>query len=870
MSRVLKVAVNRQIINKIPKGDKKLFSVFTKGFENIETTLVGLASLVNEGHPFCAQHMDKRKNENFICSDVLAVDIDDGMTLSEALESAFAQQYGGFIYPTVSHTQEHPRLRFVFELEQTITSADKMTAAQQGLIRVFNGDESCKDACRAFYGSKGSEPILLGKVLSREGLELLIALGRDPAPITDRCRSKGKNRNYPIAARRSGVQLAPDHLVTQANGETIAFELVPFGESIHCPVHLDRNPSAFIVKSKHGNKGVYCHSCAATFWLRLSGSTQAQQRFDFYRMGACVKAMENEQDPGSFYDEIDAPPGLIEQAYAERTVHTLFQKFLRASDIHIRDGVTLLSSEKGSGKSVLLANKVAAFRAKGHSVLFVGHRQSLIQTTAAGFGMTCYFDIVDGEFKYNRPTPYFAICVDSIFKRLQPKRDKYDVIIIDESEQVFSHLTGSTLKDKRRASYMQLFHYMAVAKCVIVADADLGAITVEGVYQAVGPDVDFHLYFNDYRTGKENQRDFHYYDSESHLTQELLRNIGAGGRHYVATNSITKANELQAAIRFAVGNVPKIMLVTSETVQMADVQRLIKNISTEILQYDVVIASPTLGTGIDITFPDSAQHVDTVYGFFVSRVNTHFDIDQQLARVRHPKAIRVWVSPETFKFETEPEVILREAETNGMLNDILVGYKRDGSPELDATYLNVYAHVTSIARASKNNLRENLLELRKRNGWSLVHVDIDPKVADIGKVVKQVAKTEVEEQRIEDVCDAKRLSAEDYGALRESVTPLGKKEKDAVHRYEIESFYYEAASPGLLALDNKGTYRRQLGLLELYLSPTEKLVERDSNDFELATIMTDRKKRVLKQLTLKGLLIQAGLGANVKFGVQPV
>ena len=862
MSRKLKVAVNLHIVNKIEKGDKKSFNILTKGCENVEVTLPELAAIIDAGHAFCAQHQDSRKDENFTCSDIAAVDIDDGMTLADILQNQFVLDSGGLVYTTPSHTPEHHRARIVFELERTITDPAEMVAIYKGLIRKFGGDKACKDACRAFYGSKGSNPIMIGKVLSNAELYKLIELGRDAASVPDRVNTKGQ-KSYSIAARRSGIDISPSHPVTRANGITEAFELVPFEENIHCPVHLDRNPSAFVVKGKEGNKGVYCHSCAATFWMKSPKST-----FDFYRADNIIRGIEYEQDPHNYYDEELAPAGLFDRAYAERSVHTFSKQFLEPDAIQICDGVTFISSRKGSGKSEALAKKVAEFKAMGYSILLVGHRQMLLQSMCSRLGLKCYFYIDDGSYKNNQPSPYYAICVDSMHKLLKPHRDKYDIIILDESEQIFGHLTGSTLRDRRRACYMQLFHYMAAAKSVIVADADLGSITVEGVYQAMGPDVGYQYYLNEYRDNERAQRDFHYYTSDTHLMQEMLNAIGQGGRYYIATNSITKADELQAAIRVVHGEAVKVMLVSSKTVGNDDVQAFIKDIKTEILTYAVTVATPTLGTGIDITFPNGEQRIDTVYGFFVTRVNTHFDIDQQLSRVRNSGAVKVWIAPDTFTFETEPEVIKREAEMNGELNDLLVGYQRDGSPALDQTYLNVYAHVTSIARASKNNLKENLLKLRARNGWNLVHVDTDQDGAKIGSVVKGVAKQEVEENRVDGICTAEQLSAEDYGILRENTSPLTQKEDAAMQRYDVENFYQTDISAELIAMDKKGAYRGQLSLLETYLSPTDKLAARDYRESELATIVTDRKKRTLKQLMLKALLTQAGL-ADAENPIKP-
>lgn len=855
MSNKLKVSINRHIINKIEKSDKQGFSLLTREFENVEITLRELADQVNLGHPFCAQHRETRKSENFICSDVLAVDIDDGMRLNEALENEFVKLFGGFVYTTPSHTPDSHRFRIVFQMDRTISDPLEMRAAYQGLIRKFGGDASCKDACRPFYGSSGSDPIMLSRILPLAQLDHLIALGRDAASVPDH-NSTSRSSSYNVVARRSSMELKPSDPVTLSDGRTVAFADAPDRANIHCPVHIDRNPSAFVLTSRKGDKGVYCHSCAATFWMR-STSNRSYHEYDFYRAEGIIREQEYFEDPVNYCDE-DERPCIAGMAREERSSITSSRRFLCDKQISIGNGVTFLRSPKASGKTELLAKKVADFRAEGKSVLLIGHRQALIQSMAARLALTCYFYSDGGKVRNNRPSAYYAICVDSMAKLLKPRYDKYDVVIIDESEQVFSHLTGGTLGEKRRPCFLQLFHYLSVAKSVIVADADLGPISIEGVFQAMGPDTRYCFHLNDYR---ESQRDFHQYGSETHLMQDMLSGIRAGGRYYVTTNSRAKAVELQESIRLQAGDNIAVMLVTSKTAASEDVQFFLANIKTEILNYDVVIASPTIGTGIDITFENGASHIDTVYGFFVSRVNTHFDIDQQLSRVRSPKAIKVWVSPEEYCFETEPEVILHEAKMNGALNDALIGYCPDGSPfySNDERYLNVYANVVGIARASKNRLLKNLLGLRARNGWNVIYVDVDVTEATTGKVVQSAVKDAIEKARIKGICAASELTPQDYDVLRESTGTLTEAEEKAMRRFELEKFYRTDVSGQLVVLDDKGTYRRKLELLEIYLSSATHLARKDLRDSEFATIVTDTQKRMLKHLLLKGLLTSAGL-----------
>ncbi|MGF6901892.1 plasmid replication protein, CyRepA1 family [Paraburkholderia sp. GAS348] len=856
MSRKLKVAVNRRIINKIEKDNKELFGALAREFENVEVSLAELAESVDAGYPFCSQHHDTRRNANFICSDILAVDIDDGLRLEQALMKPFVQQHGGFVYTTASHTEDHHRLRIVFQLERTIADPEEMQAAYTGIIRQFAGDKSCKDACRAFYGSKGCNPMLLGNVLPNDKLDEIIALGRDPASVPDRVDPDSKKK-YTVAARRSGRYIAPETDVTLDSGVTVPFYRAPFRSSLHCPVHEDDNPSAFVVQGRTGGRGVYCHTCAATFWMRTSGE-RASQPYDFYRVEEVIRELEHDENPNNWYEEED-PVSLRASDDPERSAYLLAKSHLPPDEVSIRDGITFIRSPKGSGKTELLKKKVEAFRLAGKSVLLVGHRRILIESLAERLGLVCYFFNDDGQSRNRRPTTNYAICVNSMGKLLEPRYNKYDVVIIDESEQVFSHLTGGTLGESRRLCYMRLFHYLAAAESVIVCDADLGPITIEGVIQAIEPSErhpDYRFYLNENR---EQFRDFHHYGDDAHLLRDMLKTIGEGGRHYIATNSLRKANELHEAIRQQVGDKPKIMLVTAKTTKLEAVQAFMSDIKSAILDYDVLIASPTIGTGIDITFDGDAQHIDTVFGFFVGRINTHFDIDQQISRVRHPKAIKVWVSPERYSFETEPEVILREAELSGALNDAIIRIRRDASNEIDDTYLNVYAQVMSVARASKNNLRANLAELRRRNGWNVIYVEKNEKEADAGKEVQREAKVAVAQAAATEISQAEKLSPEDYDVLADSRVPRTQDEDAAVDRFELEKFYREDISEDLVLLDDRGIYQKKLMLLETYLSPDDELMRRDLVDARFPTIVTDRQKRSLRQKVLREILTAAGL-----------
>ena len=54
----------------------------------------------------------------------------------------------------------------------------------------------------------------------------------------------------------------------------------------------------------------------------------------------------------------------------------------------------------------------------------------------------------------------------------------FDLIIIDEVEQVFAHLLSRTLKPARREVLIHLKHYLKSAKALYLLDADLNRVSV--------------------------------------------------------------------------------------------------------------------------------------------------------------------------------------------------------------------------------------------------------------------------------------------------------------------------------------------------------------------------------------------------------
>lgn len=812
----MKLSINDKIINKNETQQRSQ----SKGFKPFDLTPAQLADHIARGHAFSFQFADSyRKSENFLCSDIIAADIDDGMTLEEAMNDRFILDNACLLYTTASHTPEEHRFRLIFQLPHTVTDAEQMRSVLRGLVRKFPADKANTDPARQFYGSKGCSTHLFDRTMSEGAFDHLLKLGHEPIDLPDRQDVKSTKSGF-----RSMVSLEPGSMVRNARGVLVPLDEMEGSQPIYCPFHNDKKPSAFTTISKNGTKGVHCSSCQVTFWV----GRQKPEPYDFLFFDKLVRKEVGVSSWGT------DPTGVIEFEVPNPNI-IVNQRHI--PHFPMEDGITLIKSGKGTGKTTYLVELVKQCKAQKKSVLLIGHRRVLLQSMASKLGLEYYEDVKNtSKFSPKKISKYFAVSVDSMATMLKPNIHDFDVVLIDESEQVFSHLIADTLNPTlRRKCYLLMEYYIQRAKVVVGLDADLNQITLHAIRRPVGMSLkDRRLILNEHRSAGETVE---LYSNENHLIGDIFKSIKQQERIFVCSNSKKQIDALVEAIKSEFGDDFPLFFVTSENSNSDQVKEFLADIKHEILKYRVILASPAMGTGIDIAFEGELSHVEGVYGIFEARINTHFDIDQQLSRVRHPKFVRVWISPETFNFETEVDPIKHEVAECGFVPETLKGYALNGMPTYDLTdsYLILFATILAAQRASKNDLKRNFAELRTYNGWHVRHVEREEEsAADGGKHAKQGEALRKQNLR-QRILNAEVLApdrVDDLIAKRQTGKSLTKPEQDSLERYFLERFYDLPASQELLEKDNEGKYQKQIEMYEQLLRNSDD----DSNKSEFGLL----------------------------------
>lgn len=94
-----------------------------------------------------------RRESDFIKTDLIAFDIDEGMTIDEAEDVVEKLELCALCMPSTSHSENHHKFRLIFPLSRAIHSIDEYKETYMKLAEHFPVDPQCKDLARFYYGS---------------------------------------------------------------------------------------------------------------------------------------------------------------------------------------------------------------------------------------------------------------------------------------------------------------------------------------------------------------------------------------------------------------------------------------------------------------------------------------------------------------------------------------------------------------------------------------------------------------------------------------------------------------------------------------------------------------------------------------------
>jgi hypothetical protein len=322
-------------------------------------------------------------------------------------------------------------------------------------------------------------------------------------------------------------------------------------------------------------------------------------------------------------------------------------------DVKLERGATLFKGFQGVGKTEAGTREIAAITAADPttSITATCHRVSLTRkltndvTRAGVSGMAFYQDD-----DFDTASPRKGICSHSLFKLLRQieNKERYampDVVFADEIQQILRDLVDGII-DYKPAVWAAFCEIIKNARYFIGLDADISPSTVRFIQRC--------------RTGEPVRiveathspwqgREVRVYDDKERFLNRYSNDLNAGKKVLYGTNAKKRARKMQALCK---ERGLKTLALHSDSSGGDAQQDFIGNASVESMKYQVLIYSPSVGTGVSI----DNDHYDVVYLDFADWL-TSADCVQIALRYRRNVPMHVYIDSGSRYPETDPAKI---------------------------------------------------------------------------------------------------------------------------------------------------------------------------------------------------------------------
>lgn len=500
-------------------------------------------------------------------------------------------------------------------------------------------------------------------------------------------------------------------------------------------------------------------------------------------------------------------------------------KFKEKGGTQLTTGTLVLDSGMGTGKTELMAQFRQAFPQM--RFLNLGHRVNLLKNLSKRLKTEMYSDLSQRQLA---DAMGLSITVDSLYK-LQHNLQEYDCIFIDEACQNLAHLLHSKTCKDHRAEILEVLEYIVrSAKLVVIADAHMNDLTVD-FFLKMRPEGEIpFIVKNDY---KQPGRPVHFYEgnNNSALVSNIFASLMLRQKIMVVSDSKQFIKKIEAAMSVKImdkdtkakeanssENKLRVWSIHAENSGSEENVAFITDISESVNNIDVLLASPSLGTGVDIT----GDRFEKVFGVFHAVSQTATECAQSLHRNRRQVPLHIWVAPRPpfgYQETNAKKIKKRMLDSNEMTAFLIRIDKETGSRGAEKDWaLDAYCQIEANRNRSINNLREDLREL-------LTEMAYDIQVADTAQDESAVqdlkeAAVSLDLAHTEAIVKANDITVAEY-LSRQSQDYLKPEEIIECEKYRIHRDYGMAVTEELVKLDDGGQLIRKLIALEATVAPTE-------------------------------------------------
>ncbi|MGB4499254.1 MAG: plasmid replication protein, CyRepA1 family [Methylococcaceae bacterium] len=413
----------------------------------------------------------------------------------------------------------------------------------------------------------------------------------------------------------------------------------------------------------------------------------------------------------------------------------------------------------GVGKTNLMALRIK----KLSSCAYISYRIGLINDACKRLGLVSY---KEGD----RHADKIAVCINSLLQFASSVEGK--PLFIDEARQVLDAILHSSTIENRK-ELLELFgQILRAAPFVHIADANMNDETLAFYKRHCGNKL-VHVIKNTTAPSTVNHWHLENFDACYH---SLLRDMNGGLKGTVACSSESEAQQVRKYLIKNGINHKRILIITSKY-KDSQIAKFLADVNTVGRQYDVIIYTSALGTGVSLEMPE----FEFAY-LLCSNILTSNESLQMLARNRCAKNVYVAFDKPFSTNRVTDEELLREgqiekvknfAENTGMIlpsniKETIIFL------ELDDMIHRTKAQINQ----DLNDFANNFLLLAELEGRHFVKLIEEKK-----EKIKNLSQEVKEEQALE-IQSAPVVDEPEYNSLKKANVKT-REQSASIERYEV-------------------------------------------------------------------------------------
>jgi len=539
-----------------------------------------------------------------------------------------------------------------------------------------------------------------------------------------------------------------------------------------------------------------------------------------------------------------------------------------------QEGFAFIKSPKGTGKTQALQPLIREATRSGRRVLLVTHRIQLGRAICSAIGI----DWIEERHTSETLGIFgFGLCIDSLHPESQARFNPQDwrgaIVIFDELEQILWHaLNSSTCYEKRAVILENLKELIQTVHdtggLIIGQDADLSDVSIRYLLGLVETPVEPWLCVNNWRP--EQGWDVAYYDTPdpTPLIAQLDTILEQGGRVFLCVDS-QKVRSRWGTInleRYYQNRKPHLRILRIDSETVADPNHpaygVVDRLNEVARDYGLIIASPTIGTGVDLSLKG---HFSAVGGIFQG-TTPDSEARQHLSRIREAVPRFIWARGFGARKIGNGSCNYREVARSTTRNlQINLQLLREIDFDLDSAYdplhLRTWAKMAARVNISLWSFREELKRELRAEGHRVVVLppEVALSVDTVKTSIDQIKQTHQETEAAQ-VAAAPAITEFDYQRLRDkrSKSP---EERYTEKKYALGQRYGIEVTPALKLRDDEGWYP-QIRLHYYLLNDIELVQSRDRQELA-GHLERGNNKLALQDVRLLGAQVEALRGLGV-------